>query len=104
MRTTEQDGQFKRDLKREAKGKHLKTLESDLLGVIADLRADKKLALRFRDHPLSGNWKDHRECHVKPDLLLIYCLPDPPARAARVAFRAWPVGSRPTIRATAASR
>ena len=24
------------------------------------------------DHPLTGNWIDHRECHVKPDILLIY--------------------------------
>ncbi len=27
---------------------------------------------RFCDHPLSGNWRDHRECHILPDVLLIY--------------------------------
>ncbi|MFN9212841.1 MAG: type II toxin-antitoxin system YafQ family toxin, partial [Betaproteobacteria bacterium] len=26
----------------------------------------------YRDHPLTGEWKDHRDCHVKPDLALIY--------------------------------
>jgi len=26
----------------------------------------------LRDHPLSGNWAHHRECHVVPDWLLIY--------------------------------
>ena len=28
-------------------------------------------------HALTGNWSDHRDCHVKPDLLLIYRKPDP---------------------------
>ena len=26
----------------------------------------------FCDHSLSGVWKDHRECHILPDVLLIY--------------------------------
>ena len=30
----------------------------------------------YRDHPLSGKWKSYWECHVKPDLLLIYKKPD----------------------------
>jgi mRNA interferase YafQ len=25
---------------------------------------------------LSNNWSDHRDCHIKPDLVLIYRLPD----------------------------
>ena len=76
MRTIEQDGQFKRDLKREKKARHGGTIESDLLAVVSDLASDTPLAAKFRDHPLSGNWKDHRDCHVKPDLVLIYRLPD----------------------------
>ena len=31
---------------------------------------------RFRDHPLTGEWIDHRDCHIKPDLVLIYRIPD----------------------------
>lgn len=27
-------------------------------------------------HALTGNWKDHRDCHIKPDLVLIYRKPD----------------------------
>lgn len=27
---------------------------------------------RFHDHPLTGNWNGYRECHVRPDWLLIY--------------------------------
>jgi len=33
---------------------------------------DRPLPMRNRDHDLSGNWSDCRECHVRPDLLLIY--------------------------------
>jgi len=33
---------------------------------------DQALPSRFRDHDLNGDWVDHRECHLKPDLLLIY--------------------------------
>jgi mRNA interferase YafQ len=31
---------------------------------------------RNRDHSLSGEWRDHRDCHLKPDLILIYRIPD----------------------------
>jgi mRNA interferase YafQ len=33
---------------------------------------DETLAPRHADHPLTGNWKDHRDCHIRPDLVLIY--------------------------------
>jgi mRNA interferase YafQ len=36
------------------------------------LALDEALAPRYRDHPLSGEWKDYRDCHIKPDLVLIY--------------------------------
>jgi mRNA interferase YafQ len=29
------------------------------------------------DHPLTGEWADHRDCHLRPDLMLIYRKPDP---------------------------
>jgi mRNA interferase YafQ len=31
----------------------------------------------YPDHVLAGNWQDHRDCHIKPDLVLIYRKPDP---------------------------
>jgi len=74
MRTIEWTGQFKRDYKREAKGKHRATLDADLFPVIAALANDHALAAHYRDHGLVGNWKDHRDCHIKPDLILIYRL------------------------------
>lgn len=72
MRTIEWTGQFKRDYKREAKGKHRATLDIELLPVIQFLANDQELDFRYRDHGLIGNWKDHRDCHIKPDLILIY--------------------------------
>ena len=76
MRTIEFTGQFKRDYKRESKGAHKKTLAKDLSDALNLLRAGKKLPKKYYDHPLVGNWKDHRDCHIKPDLVLIYRKPD----------------------------
>ena len=76
MRTIEYTGQFKRDYKREAKGIHKKTLAEDLNDALKLLIADKKLPEKYCDHPLVGDWKDHRDCHIKPDLVLIYRKPD----------------------------
>ena len=76
MRTIRQSGQFQRDLKRESKGQHRKQLQSDFVAIVAALAADEPLEPRYRDHALTGEWKDHRDCHVKPDLVLIYSKPD----------------------------
>lgn len=76
MRTIKQTGQFKRDLKRESKGPHREALQDDFVAVIGSLAADQPLASKYCDHPLSGDWIDHRDCHIKPDLILIYRKPD----------------------------
>ncbi len=72
MRTIERSSTFKRDYKREAKGQHRNTLDASLTPVLAALANDQPLEPRYRDHDLSGDWAGYRECHVKPDLLLIY--------------------------------
>ena len=72
MRTIERTGQFKRDYKREIKGQHRTSLDADLVPVLIALASDQLLPAHYRDHPLTGEWKDHRDCHVKPDLVLIY--------------------------------
>jgi mRNA interferase YafQ len=76
MRTIERTGQFKRDYKRKAKGQHRLVLDDALLAVLKLLIADKLAPAKYRDHSLSGDWADHRDCHIKPDLVLIYRLPD----------------------------
>jgi mRNA interferase YafQ len=72
MRTIERTNAFKRDYKREKKGKLGSKLDNLLEEVIELLRADAALPTRFRDHPLSGTWNDCRDCHIRPDLILIY--------------------------------
>jgi mRNA interferase YafQ len=76
MRTIERTGRFKRDFKRELKGPHGKSLYEDLPSLLRLLASDQLLEPRHRDHALTGDWKDHRDCHVKPDLVLIYRKPD----------------------------
>ena len=76
MRTIDRASSFKRDYKREAKGAYRQTLASDFIAIISALTNDQPLAERHHDHALTGDWKDHRDCHVKPDLVLIYRKPD----------------------------
>ena len=72
MRMIDRSTAFRRDYKREAKGRHRATLDDDLAAILAALANDLPLNPRHRDHDLSGDWSGYRECHVKPDLLLIY--------------------------------
>jgi mRNA interferase YafQ len=76
MRTIERTNQFKRDYKRELKGRHRATLADDFTTVLTALANDQALVEKYRDHALTGEWTDHRDCHVKPDLVLIYRKPD----------------------------
>jgi len=76
MRTIERTNQLKRDYKRELKGQHRATLEDDFRQVVMLLVSDQPLPERYRDHALTGNWREFRDCHVKPDLVLIYQKPD----------------------------
>ena len=76
MRTIERASVFRRDYKRQARGQHRATLDDDLVPVLDALANDRPLKLHHRDHALSGDWSGYRECHIKPDLLLIYQKPD----------------------------
>jgi len=70
LRSIVQTSQFKADLKKIAtSGKYDK---NDLLSVLDKLANKKPLPAKHRDHDLGGKWKHHRECHIKPDWLLIY--------------------------------
>ncbi|MGA9583053.1 MAG: type II toxin-antitoxin system YafQ family toxin [Allosphingosinicella sp.] len=70
MRTLDRTTKFKRDYKRERKTDP--SLAETLAGVIALLADDAELPASLRDHPLVGNLKGYRDCHVRPDLVLIY--------------------------------
>ncbi len=76
MWTIRRTAAFKRDYKREKRGRFRKTLDAELKRVIIELTADRPLDPRNRDHSLAGPWKDHRDCHIRPELVLIYRKPD----------------------------
>ncbi|MCY3702196.1 MAG: type II toxin-antitoxin system YafQ family toxin [Rhodospirillales bacterium] len=69
--------QFKRDYQRERKGRHRNTIQIELAAVIRNLATDRPLEARYRDHALSGPWGDCRDCHLRPDLVLIYRMHGP---------------------------
>jgi mRNA interferase YafQ len=57
--------------------KKLSPSDRELLkDIIILLAQNTKLDEKYKDHKLTGNFKDLRECHVKPDLLLIYTTND----------------------------
>jgi mRNA interferase YafQ len=56
MRTIERSTIFKRDYKREAKGRHRATLARDLAAVLTIIVQNQPLSPRQRDHDLSGDW------------------------------------------------
>ena len=76
MRTIEWTSAFKRDFKRIKATPRHKNVEALLPEITSLLAGDRPLREKHRDYALAGNWKEHRECHLKPDLLLIYKLPD----------------------------
>jgi mRNA interferase YafQ len=79
MRTIKYTNKFKRDYKREKSGKSRKygeQLDRELMALISLLAGDAVLPLRYADHRLGGDWNDFRDCHLKPDLVLIYPRPD----------------------------
>ena len=76
-RVIEYTNQFKRDVKREQRGQQATALTTIFPQVVRSLSLDEPLDEKYRDHPLTGNWRDHRDCHIKPDLVLIYRKPDP---------------------------
>ena len=64
---------FKRDYKR-AKKCGLDLLK--LKDVVTKLADGETLPPANKDHPLSNNWANHRECHIAPDWLLTYQIRD----------------------------
>ena len=60
---------FKRDVKRlQSQNKNLNLLEK----VVLKSAMGEQLGKEYRDHDLKGEYFDFRECHIKPDWLLIY--------------------------------
>ena len=47
-----------------------------LIEVLALLAEGNPLPAQYKDHQLSGNLSDFRECHIEPDWLLMYQIYD----------------------------
>ena len=61
---------FKKSMKKIVRSGRAKRREVE--SCIEMLASGKKLSVKYQDHQLSGEYKGFRECHIKPDLLLIY--------------------------------
>ena len=70
MRSLRHSRQFVRDLERVKRSGQC-TLD-EIGRVIALLRDDVTFPPRMRDHPLKGEWAPSRDCHIRPDVVLIY--------------------------------
>ena len=78
MRKIELFTAFKKDYKRAmANPRHAQDVRALYEATALLLAEDKPLPESYRDHALVGNWKGYRECHIKPDLLLIYRTEEP---------------------------
>lgn len=72
MRDIVRSSRFKRDWKRELCGRYGKVLTPELRLVLEHLVIGQPLPPRYRDQQLGGEWRGCRDCHLRPDLVLIY--------------------------------
>jgi mRNA interferase YafQ len=82
MYSLEYSNQFKKDFKKIVKLPIPDVVEVG--NVISTLQRGSQLAVKYADHALSGNWSGYRDCHVKPDLVLIYKVDPNILKLARV--------------------
>jgi len=69
MLIIKKSGKFKTDYKKINKNKNLK---KELRKILEKLQYWEKLDIKYKDHKLKWDYFYARECHIRPDLLLIY--------------------------------
>ncbi len=76
MREIRQRAKFKGDLRRGLRGIYREILKpgGEFQTVVNTLRNDIPLPAKYRDHPLHGQYEGSRDCHIQPDLVLVYTL------------------------------
>ena len=82
MHELEYSTQFKKDFKKITKMSIPDIIE--IGNIISKLQRGETLDAKNVDHPLTGNWVGFRDCHIKPDLLLIYRVFDKQLQLARI--------------------
>ncbi len=63
---------FKRDLKKQ----YLLLVSTEWAEVFGLLMQGTVLPKKYLNHPLKGDYAEYMECHIKPDLLLVYKITD----------------------------
>lgn len=81
MRAFQISKDFKRDLK---KLPAEIMLSSEFIEVFYCLQHDLPLPEKYKDHPLTGDWRGYRDCYIKNDLVLIYKIEGDLIKLARV--------------------
>lgn len=82
MLSLEFSTQFKKDFKKITKMPIPDILEVG--DIISQLQRGESLAAKNVDHPLHGNWHGFHDCHIKPDLVLIYRITADTLQLARI--------------------
>ncbi|MES9857656.1 MAG: type II toxin-antitoxin system YafQ family toxin [Sedimenticola sp.] len=82
MYTLDYSTQFKKDFKKITRKPTPYIIE--IGNVISELQKGRTLEAKYVDHPLSGNWGGFRDCHIKPDLVLIYRIHENTLQLARI--------------------
>ena len=77
MRRINYSRNFRRDYRREKRGQYGLHMDEQLDAVLQLLANDQQLPSRYRDHSMHGNRAGERNCHIRPDLVLIYSKPNP---------------------------
>lgn len=72
MRTLRTTNAYLKDLRRELRGPRRDGLQAEVTAVINVLLSGKPLDKKYKDHALNGEWKGYQDCHIRPDLVLIY--------------------------------
>ena len=77
--------QFRRDYKRiQKRGQEMEKLKA----IITLLISGEPLPEKYKDHPLQGNFKGVRDCHIAPDWILLYVIVDDELRLIRTGSHA----------------
>ena len=73
MRQLEDTKPFRQDKRRiEMSGRYRRAMKERFAPAVVALLKDEPLDASYHDHALSGDMKGYRECHIRPDLLLVY--------------------------------
>ena len=76
MRRTNRTRPFRRDYRREKRGRYRETLDADLDRVVALLETDQPLPADYNDHAMHRSRGRERNCHLRPNLILLYSKPN----------------------------